>query len=127
MNKFKIFIVVLFSCVSIYAQQQKDIEVNIENLSKKWEMVDLINPKFSPEELEETKSMLEGTYIEFRDDATFTFSFVLDLDGTWQLNNNIITTEDRKGKNTWTIHSLESKKLIASRNKSEQKIIFENK
>ena len=60
------------SSVGIYAQTD-NTEITIETVSKKWEFSDLINPKFSKEEYEETKEMLESTTIEFKKDMTFRF------------------------------------------------------
>ena len=71
--------------------------------------------------------MLESTTIEFRKDMTFTFSFIVDLEGTWSLNQNVITTTDRRGKTTWTIYKISSNEITMSRNDTEQKIIFKSK
>ena len=57
---------------------------------------------------------------------TFTFSFITDLIGTWTLKENIITTNDRRGTNTWTIHKITPNEVIISRNDSEQKIVFKS-
>ena len=127
MNKLTLLLIVVSTCFTAYCQDEKNIEINVENLSKKWEMVDIINPEKTAEELEEMKSMLDGTYLEFNSDSTFTFSFVVDLDGTWELKENDILTKDRKGENKWVIHSLQEKRLIASRNESTQKIVYKSK
>ena len=117
----KIHLVLLIvSSLSLNAQT----EINIESVSKKWEFADLINPKFSKEEYQEAKEMLESTTIDLRKDMTYTFSFVTDLDGTWKLDKNIITTVDRRGTNTWTIHKISANEIIMSRNDAKQKIIF---
>lgn len=113
----------LISSVGLYAQTDKT-EITIETVSKKWEFSDLINPKFSKEEYQETKEMLASTTIEFRKDMTFTFSFIADLEGTWTLNKNVITTTDRRGKTTWTIHKISPTEITMSRNDAEQKIVF---
>ncbi|WP_299890671.1 hypothetical protein [uncultured Lacinutrix sp.] len=126
MTKFNLLLIIIFISSSIYSQVEKNVEINIDNLSKKWEMVDLINSKKTAEELDEIKSMLEGTYIEFRNDSTFTFGFVFDLEGHWELKENVIYTKDRRGENKWTIYTLEKEKLIASRNEATQKIIFKS-
>ena len=127
MNKYTLLLIIISTCFTAYCQDDKNIEINIENLSKKWLMVDIINPEKTAEELEEMKSMLDGTFIEFNKDSTFTFSFVVDIDGTWELKENVILTKDRKGENKWVIHALQEKKLIASRNESTQKIVYKSK
>lgn len=111
------------SSVGIYAQTDTT-EITIETVSKKWEFSDLINPKFSKEEYEETKEMLESTTIEFKKDMTFRFSFMTDLEGTWTLVKNVITTTDRRGKTKWTICKISPKEITMSRNDAEQKIVF---
>lgn len=122
----KIFLLLFFFvALQLDAQTSKD-EISIESVSKKWIFLDLINPKLSKEEYKENKQMLEATEIEFRKDMTFTFSFITDLIGTWTLKNNIITTKDRRGINTWTIHKIASNEVIMSRNDSEQKIVFKS-
>lgn len=119
------FILLLFlvSAMSLFAQNEKT-EISIEAISKKWEFSDLINPKISKEQYEETKEMLASTTIEFRKDMTFTFSFIADLEGTWTLEKNVITTSDRRGETTWTIYKISPTEIIMSRNEAEQKIIF---
>ena len=76
------------------------------------------------QEYKENKELLEDTVIEFRKDMTFTFTFIVDLDGTWKLENNKITTTDRRGENIWTIHKITEKEITMSRNEAEQKVIF---
>ena len=113
----------MISSVGIYAQTDTT-QITIETVSKKWEFSDLINAKFSEEEYKETKELLESTTIEFKKDMTFIFSFMDDLEGTWTLNKNIITTIDRRGKTTWTIYNITSNEITMSRNNAEQKIVF---
>lgn len=113
----------LVSSISLNAQTNKT-EITIESVSKNWVFSDLINPKLSKAEHKENKEMLEETSIEFRKDMTFTFRFIMDLEGTWKLDKNIITTADRRGTNTWTIHKISANEIIMSRNDAEQKIIF---
>lgn len=124
--KKQIIILLLFIGVYGIQAQTKNIEISTETVSKKWEFHDIINSKLSKEEYQENKELLEATSIEFRNDMTFTFSFILDLEGTWKLNKNIITTEDRRGTNTWTIHKISANEIIMSRNDAEQKIVFKN-
>jgi hypothetical protein len=126
MKKFLFFISVFFTFQFTQAQSESKESITIESISKKWVFSDLINQKFSKEEYEETKDLLSATEIAFRKDKTFTFSFIADLDGTWELNKNVITTKDRKGVNTWTIHKLSSNEIIMSRNDSHQKMIFKS-
>jgi hypothetical protein len=126
MKKFLFFISVFFTFQFTQAQSESKESITIESISKKWVFSDLINQKFSKEEYEETKDLLSATEIVFRKDKTFTFSFIADLDGTWELNKNVITTKDRKGVNTWTIHKLSSNEIIMSRNDSHQKMIFKS-
>ena len=127
MKKFLFFISVFFTFQFTQAQSESKESITIESISKKWVFSDLINQKFSKEEYEEAKDLLSATEIVFRKDKTFTFSFIADLDGTWELNKNIITTKDRRGTNTWTIHKLSSNEIIMSRNDSHQKMIFKSK
>ena len=108
----------------LYAQDTKELEVNIQNLSKHWEVVDLINPDITEEELEETLSMLEGTSLLLNKDLTYEFTFIMDLKGTWELKDNVIYTKDSRGKNKWVIHNLEKNKIILSRNEAKQKLVF---
>jgi hypothetical protein len=118
-----ILFLIFISSVSLHAQTD-NTEITVETVSRKWEFFDLINPKFSKEEYEETKEMLELTTIEFKEDMTFKFSFMVDLEGTWTLNKNVITTTDRRGKTTWTIYKISPKEITMSRNDAEQKIVF---
>ena len=128
MKKYLLAAFLFLSVATIQAQEKKDVQISIESVSKKWVFFDLINPKLSKEEYTENKEMLAETTIEFRKDMTFTFSFVVDLEGTWKLENNIISTSDRrgerKGENTWTIYKITEKEITMSRNDSEQKVIF---
>ncbi|KGO90231.1 hypothetical protein [Flavobacterium suncheonense] len=123
----KTLLLILFFTALIANAQASKTEITVESVSKKWEFSDLINPKLSKEEYKENKELLEATQIEFRKDMTFTFSFVADLEGTWTLDKNIITTTDRRGKNTWTIHKISPNEIIMSRNDAEQRIIFKTK
>ncbi len=125
MKKNIILLLFFIGIFSIQAQN-KNTEITIESVSKKWVFSDLINPKLSKDEYKENKEMLEATEIEFRKDMTFTFSFITDLNGTWTLKENIITTNDRRGTNTWTIHKITPNEVIMSRNDSEQKIVFKS-
>ena len=122
----KIFLLLFFFVALQLNAQTNKAEITIESVSKKWVFSDLINPKLSKEEYKENKEMLEATEIEFRKDMTFTFSFITDLIGTWTLKENIITTNDRRGTNTWTIHKITPNEVIMSRNDSEQKIVFKS-
>jgi len=125
MNKSILYIITFFiSTTSVCAQRNNQLEVNTENLSKKWEVVDLINPDRTKEELKEMLSLLEGTYILLNKDYTYEFNFVIELEGTWKLKDNVIHTKDSRGKTKWVIHSLEKKTLVLSRNEAKQKIIF---
>lgn len=125
MNKAIKFLLILFiSANTLFAQNTKELEINIENLSNKWEVTGVINPNVSTEELEETLSMLEGTYLLLNKDSTFTFSFIMELEGTWELIDNVIHTKDSRGNNKWVIHNLEDNELILSRNDAKQKLVF---
>ena len=128
MNKsIKLLLILFISVNTLYAQNTKELEINIENLSKKWEVINIINPNVSTEELEETLSMLEGTYLLLNKDFTYTFSFIMELEGTWQLKDNVIQTKDNRGENKWIIHSLEENSIILSRNQAKQKLVFKPK
>ncbi len=125
MRNYLILLLLFVGILNINAQtSETKTPITIESVSKKWEFSDLINPKFTKEKYEETKEMLESTMIEFRNDMTFTFSFIVDLEGTWTLNQNIITTTDRRGKTTWTIYEISPNEITMSRNDAEQKIVF---
>tara|TARA_R110000751_G_scaffold37288_2_gene90477 strand:- start:203 stop:592 length:390 start_codon:yes stop_codon:yes gene_type:complete len=128
MNKsIKLLLILFISANTLYAQNTKELEINIENLSKKWEVINIINPNVSTEELEETLSMFEGTYLLLNKDFTYTFSFIMELEGTWQLKDNVIQTKDNRGENKWIIHSLEENSIILSRNQAKQKLVFKPK
>ena len=125
MNKaIKLLLILFISVNTLYAQNTKELEINIENLSNKWEIIDVINPNVSSDELEETLSMLEGTYLLLNNDSTYTFSFIMELEGTWQLKDNVIHTKDSRGENKWIIHNLKENSIILSRNQAKQKLVF---
>ena len=125
MKKHIILFTFLFITVfELNAQKDNELAISVENISKKWVFSDLINQKLTKAKYKETKEMLVGTFIEFKDDMTFTFSFILDLEGTWSLENNVITTVDRKGKNTWIIFKITDNEITMTRNEAEQKLIF---
>jgi hypothetical protein len=120
----KIYLLLLVvSSLSLNAQTNTT-PITIETVAKKWVFFDLINPKLSKAEYKENKELLEATGLDFRKDMTYTFSFVTDLDGTWKLDKNIITTVDRRGTNTWTIHKITPTEITLSRNDAQQKIVF---
>jgi hypothetical protein len=119
-----LFTFLFFFVCQLNAQDNNQVAISVDNISKKWIFSDLINPKFTKKEYEETKEMLVDTSIEFRKDMTFTFSFIVDLEGTWSLNNTIISTEDRRGKGTWKIYKISNTELVMSKNEAEQKIVF---
>ncbi|MGQ2982680.1 hypothetical protein [Flavobacterium sp.] len=105
----------------------QEIEVNEKNLSKKWVFSDIINDS-TEEKKAETREMLEGMVLSFREDKTYTFDFIASREGTWKLNTErkIITVKE-SGKvktNTWTVHSLTKDQFVASRNDSAQQIVF---
>lgn len=81
MFKKNLLLFLIIIAYNIHAQSDKS-ELTIESVSKKWEFSDLINPKFTKKQYEESKEMLESTFIEFRTDKTFIFSFIIDLEGT---------------------------------------------
>jgi hypothetical protein len=124
MKKYFLLVFLFLSTVQLQAQEKTETPISIETVSKKWVFFDLINTKLSKAEVAENKEMLEDTAIEFRKDMTFTFSFIVDLEGSWKLENNKITTTDRRGKNIWTIHKITEKEIVMSRNEAEQQIIF---
>ena len=124
MKKLLLAAFLFLSVATIQAQEKKDTKISIESVSKKWVFFDIINSKLSKEEFKENKDLLSDTVIEFRKDMTFTFTFIVDLNGTWKLENNKITTTDRRGENIWTIHEISEKEITMSRNDAEQKIVF---
>lgn len=103
----------------------QEIAINEKNLSKKWVFSDVINDK-SEAENAEMREMLEGTSLAFRDDKTYTFDFLSQLNGTWTFDpaKKEITTKDRRGTNIWHIHSLTKDQVILSRNDAKQKVVF---
>lgn len=119
-------LILLFISLFSYSQDGNTIEINEKNICGKWEFSDIINSKFSKEEIEERKSLMEGIYIQFNENKTCITSFVFDLEGTWKLDSTTkkITTTDRKGTNTWTIHSLKTNTLVVSRDNAEMQIKF---
>ena len=118
------FIIILISASTLHAQDSKTIEVTIENLSKKWELVDLINAERTKEELIEMLSFLEGTTLLFNIDMTYEMDFITTLKGSWVLNETFIYTDTKRSKTKWVIHRLEEKRLILSRNEAKQKLVF---
>lgn len=124
MKKYLLLVFLLVSSIQIQAQDKKEVSISVETVAKKWVFSDLINPNLSKEEYAENKDLLADTAIEFRKDMTYTFSFITDLEGSWKLEKNIITTTDRRGKNIWTIYKITDKELTMARNESEQKIVF---
>lgn len=125
MNKsIKLLLTLLVFTNVLYAQDTKELEINIENLSKEWEIVDLINPDKTKEELKEMLSLLEGITIQLFKDKTYEYTLSLDDKGTWELKDRVIHTKDSRGKTKWVIHHLEKKTLILSRNEATQKLVF---
>jgi hypothetical protein len=125
MNKAIKFLLILFiTANTLFAQNTKELEINIENLSNKWEIIGVINPNVNAEELEETLSMLEGTYLLLNKDSTFTFSFIMELEGTWELIDNVIHTKDSRGKNKWVIHNFKKNEITLSRYDAKQKLVL---
>lgn len=124
MKKYLLLAFLFLSTVQLLAQEKTETPISIESVSKKWVFFDIINPKLSKKEYKENKEMLADTTIEFRKDLTFTFTFIVDLDGSWRLENNKITTTDRRGENVWTIHKISENEITMTRNEAQQKVIF---
>lgn len=120
-----IFILIAF-CAPLVCLGQ-EMPISIENLSKKWSIIDLINPDFTQEQYEESLNILKGTTLELKTDGTSIYSFMIDLVGTWELDkeNNIIIVKNRRGVNEWQIHKLTKDSIILSLKDSKQKIIFQ--
>ncbi len=72
--------------------------------------------------------MLMGSVLEFNEDKTLLESFVMEMEGTWNLKKKesqvVIETMLEKGEKKWIIHSISKEKLILSLNKSLQQIVF---
>ena len=104
----------------------QEIALTNEAIVGKWELFDLVNPKLTAAELAENKAFLEGTFLEFKSDKKCIVGMIVDLDGSWTLDvsKKIITTETRRGKSLWKIHSLEKDKIILSLDDAIQKVIF---
>lgn len=114
---------------SISTAQSKttnQITIDENTICNKWVFSDVINPKFSKKELEETKSLLEGIFIEIRKNKTCMTSLVLDLEGTWTLDleEKNIVIQDERGIVKWKIHSLTKNEIQLSRNDAKQIIVF---
>lgn len=126
MNKSKTVLLIFFiSLNAIFAQDTNDVEINIENLSKKWVVSGIINPDRTEEELKETFSLIEATTLQLNSDLTCIFDFILELPGTWSLEEDqIIRVRNRKGDTNWTIHNLKKNELTMSRNDAKQKLVF---
>lgn len=120
---------IIFLFILLVSQQgiSQQVEINEKNLSKRWVFADVINDDDEKKKAE-TREMLEATVLTFRQDKTYTFEFVMEVDGTWTLDRakKQITTKDRKGTNVWHIHSLTKNKAVLSRNDSKQKIVFKH-
>ncbi|MDG5491523.1 hypothetical protein [Psychroserpens sp. SPM9] len=125
MNK-SMYLLIIFFLGLYTTEAQETLEINTDNLSKKWELVDIINPDRTEEELKEMLSFLEGTTMLLNKDFTSVFSFVQDLEGTWSLNSNVISIKNKRGETLWTIHDLQSKQITLSRNTSKQKLVFKS-
>ena len=112
---------------TLFAQDAK-VEINIQNLSKKWVFKDVINPEKNATDLAEMREMLAATTLQLNQDGSYIFDFVDTRKGTWMLDaaNKLITLKEnnRAAKNEWTVHSLTKNELIASRNEATQKIVF---
>lgn len=125
MKKTLLYLLLLIGFLS-FGQQKSSVAINEKNIAKKWVVKNIINPKLSEAERLENLSMLEGTKLIFNSDMSYTFEFVTELTGTWSLDKTSrkIHTKDRRGENTWTVHSLKENEIILSRNDAIQKIVF---
>ncbi len=125
MKKILLCLILLIGFIS-FGQKKASVAINEKNIAKKWVVNNIINPKLSEAERLENLSMLEGTKLIFNSDMSYTFEFVAEITGTWSLDktSNKIHTKDRRGENTWTVHSLKENEIILSRNDAIQKIVF---
>ncbi|ESU20717.1 hypothetical protein FCR2A7T_10270 [Flavobacterium cauense R2A-7] len=125
MKKILLYLLLLIGFIS-FGQQKSSVAINENNIAKKWVVKNIINPKLSEAERLENLSMLEGTKLIFNTDMSYTFEFVTELTGTWRLDKTSrkIHTKDRRGENTWTVHSLKENEIVLSRNDAIQKIVF---
>lgn len=107
MKKALLYLLLLIGFIS-FGQHKSSAAINEKNIAKKWVVKNIINPKLSEAERLENLSMLEGTKLIFNTDMSYTFEFVTELTGTWRLDKTSrkIHTKDRRGENTWTVHSL---------------------
>ncbi|MES2485649.1 MAG: hypothetical protein V4581_06835 [Bacteroidota bacterium] len=126
MKKLLIAFIVLFSQVLL--AQDAQVDVNTENLCKKWIFKDIINTEKSEADVAETREMLLPTIFQLNQDGTYIFEFIDTRKGTWQLDaaKKVITLKE-SGKfatHTWTVHSLTKNELSASRDDASQKIVF---
>jgi len=129
MKKITILFFLTIGIHSITIAQNKttnQIAIDENSICHKWIFSDVINPKFTKKELEETKALLEGIFIEIRKDKTCLTSLVLELEGTWTLNleEKYIIIEDERGSVKWKIHSLTKNEIQLSRNDAKQIIVF---
>ncbi|HEX8563047.1 MAG TPA: hypothetical protein VF676_08730 [Flavobacterium sp.] len=118
-----ILLVLLIFTASISAQE---LAITTANVLGKWELYDITNSKLSKEDLEESKSFLEGTFLQLNADKTCVLSIVMDLDGTWRLDeaNRIITTVTRRGQRVWKIQSLQKDTIILSPDDATHRLVF---
>lgn len=125
MKKILLYLLLLIGFIS-FGQKKAPVAINENNIAKKWVVKNIINPKLSEAERLENLSMLEGTKLIFNSDMSYTFEFVTEITGTWRLDktSNKIHTKDRRGENTWTVHSLKENEIILSRNDAKQKLVF---
>lgn len=113
----------LFLGMATYSQE---VEITESSVIGIWEVTDIVKPELTKDEIDEMKSLLEGTYLDFRPDKTCIVGIVMDLDGTWSLDavKKKITTITKKGETVWVIHSLTQDQIVMSRNDAKQKVVF---
>src|SRR5690606_32248204 len=113
----RLFLFVLFS----FSAQAQEMEITVENLSARWEFHDIKAKNMSAEEMAERKEMMEGISLTLNADGTCVTDFVMELEGKWTLDpeKKTLSTTDRRGTNTWHVHSLTQQTAVFSRNQTE--------
>ena len=123
-------LLLLFTAFAASAQanlpKQKELPVNEQTVIGKWVFHDLINDN-TPEENAEIKELLDGTYVEFKDDKTYNAEIVMLVTGTWKLDTatQTITTDTNRRKNQiWKVNHVCKDHIVMTLNDGSQQVIY---